>query len=57
MRIKTTQWAVWDKEEQKFVSQKGVNIFRDRHLAWLIAGKERKDSPFKVVKIKVSIQK
>lgn len=57
MRIRKTGWAVWDKGTQKFITRNNMLVFSDKTTAWLVAGKERKDSPHKVIRINLSIKK
>lgn len=57
MYIKKNQWAVWDKKNQKFITRRGSMIFADKTLAWLIAEKERTSSPYRIVKVRIKIQK
>jgi len=57
MRIKGTQWAVWDMINQRFVRHKHMMVFPDRTYAFLIARKERKPYRFRVIKLEVKIKK
>ncbi|MES2287425.1 MAG: hypothetical protein V4547_17155 [Bacteroidota bacterium] len=56
MKIKKYGYAVWDKMGQKFLTFNNHLIFNNKHIAWLAAGKERKSSGCKVVKISLSIK-
>jgi len=57
MKIRKIGWAIWDKEDQKFLTYNGFLIFSDRTTAWLFAAKERKHSPLKVIRVNISIKK
>lgn len=57
MKIRKYGWAVWDKDEQRFIESNGMIVYSSRQKAWLAACKERKTYGRKVVKINISIFK
>jgi len=57
MRIRKTGWVIWDKELQKVETIRDRFVYSSKQTAWLSAGKERKNSPYKVVAVTITIKK
>ncbi len=51
--MRTTGWIVWDKYNKEIVVVHGMFAYTNRTKAWLVAMKERKDSPYEVIRIKI----
>ena len=57
MKVRKTGWVVWDKRNQCIKTRSNMFVFYRKTSAWLSADKERKDSPYKVVKVSIQIEK
>lgn len=52
--MKTLAWVVWNKTDKKVKITNGMFVYTNKVGAWLAANKQRKGSPFTIVKVKIT---